>query len=309
MSSRRGPISLGSNGVQPEKPVAPQPAPAPESRRNEETEKLINATLPSVEEKKPVVKPEVKKIVNPPIEPPELKYEEEVPEEPEKKNGFLAAMKNGIITENPTLRLVLGTCPTLAVTTSVSSAIGMGLAATVVLICSNAVISALRKIIPDKVRIPAYITVIAGFVSIVQMFVKAFAPALDKSLGIYLPLIVVNCIILGRAEMFASKNKVLPSMIDGLAMGIGFTCALFCMSTIREVLGNGSFLGLSIPVLSESPILIFLLPAGGFFVFGMLIALANKISVKKGLPVKENVCGSCPAAATCSKRAEGGCDK
>ena len=145
-----------------------------------------------------------------------------------------AAMKRGVIIENPVLRLVLGTCPTLATTTAASNAIGMGIAATLVLICSNTVISLLRHVIPDKVRIPAYITVIASFVSIVQMLVKAFAPALDESLGIYLPLIVVNCIILGRAEMYASKHAPALSALDGLAMGVGFTTALLCMGTIRE---------------------------------------------------------------------------
>mgnify|MGYP002517370115 CR=1 FL=1 len=142
------------------------------------------------------------------------------------KNKTLSYFTNGIITENPVLRLVLGTCPTLATTTSVESAIGMGLAASIVLICSNIVISALRKIIPGKVRIPAYIVIIASFVTIVQMLVKAFLPSIDKSLGIFLPLIVVNCIILARAEMFAAKNPVLPSILDGLGMGIGFTATL-----------------------------------------------------------------------------------
>lgn len=220
----------------------------------------------------------------------------------EKKTLFQEFSK-GIIKENPVLCLVLGTCPTLAVTTGVSSALGMGVAATVVLVCSNAVISALRKVIPDKVRIPAYITIIAAFVTIVQMLVKAYAPSLDEALGVYLPLIVVNCIILGRAEMFASKNPVIPSMLDGLGMGIGFTVALFLMGSIREILGAGSWLGLSIPVLSSNPILIFILPPGGFFVFGMLIALANKFNSK---PVKpEDVgCAACPMKEKCGK-AEG----
>lgn len=284
---------------------------ASEIKADKKTRRIVEASLP------PVVAAEPKKAEAPkPVAPvtktlpaPEKpKLSDKVEAEPEKENhGFLAALKNGVLTENPVLRLVLGTCPTLATSTSVESALGMGVAATIVLICSNAVISALRKIIPDKIRIPAYITVIAGFVSVVQMLVKAFVPSLDESLGLYLPLIVVNCIILGRAEMFASKNKVIPSIIDGLTMGIGFTAALFCMGAIREVLGNGSFLGLSIPILSDSPILIFVLPAGGFFVFGMLIALANKISRKKGLTVINDPCGSCPAAMTCSKRAEGGC--
>ena len=219
---------------------------------------------------------------------------------------FGDAMKRGIILENPVLRLVLGTCPTLATTTAASNAIGMGIAATLVLICSNTVISLLRHVIPDKVRIPAYITIIASFVSIVQMLVKAFAPALDESLGIYLPLIVVNCIILGRAEMYASKHAPALSALDGLAMGIGFTTALLCMGTIREILGAGSLFGAKLPILSGQPILFFSLAPGGFFVFGMLIAAANKLSKKNNLPVR-NGCGDCPAAATCSLSGKGGC--
>lgn len=224
---------------------------------------------------------------------------------------FKGALKRGIITENPVLRLVLGTCPTLAITTAASNAIGMGIAATLVLMCSNLAISLLRNIIPDKVRIPAYITIIAGFVSIVQMLVKAFAPALDESLGIYLPLIVVNCIILGRAEMYASKNKPFLSLLDGLAMGIGFTAALLCMGIIRESLGAGTIFGVPLPLLGDGgimqPILFFSLAPGGFFVFGMLIAAANKLSRKKNLPVR-NGCGDCPAASTCSMSGKGGCN-
>ena len=184
----------------------------------------------------------------------------------------------GIIKENPVLRLVLGTCATLAVSTAASNAIGMGLATTFVLVCSNAVISLLRKVIPDKVRIPSYITIIAGFVTIVQMFIKAYSPDLDKALGIYLPLIVVNCIILGRAEMFANKNPVLPSIVDGLGMGVGFTATLLLMGIIRELLGAGTIFGLAVTSNFMDPILIFILPPGGFFVFGLLIALANKLS-------------------------------
>ncbi len=223
---------------------------------------------------------------------------------------FKGAMKRGVITENPVLRLVLGTCPTLAITTAASNAIGMGIAATLVLMCSNLAISLLRNIIPDKVRIPAYITIIAGFVTIVQMVVKAFAPALDESLGIYLPLIVVNCIILGRAEMYASKNKPFLSLLDGFAMGVGFTASLLCMGTIREALGAGTIFGIPLPLLGEGgimkPILFFSLAPGGFFVFGMLIAAANKLSRKKNLPVR-NGCGDCPAASTCSMSGKGGC--
>ena len=176
----------------------------------------------------------------------------------------------------------------------------MGLAATVVLLCSNVVISALRKIIPDKVRIPCYIVLIAGFVTMVQMLVKAFAPALDAALGIYLPLIVVNCIILGRAEMFANKNKVFDSAIDALGMGAGFTLALALMATIREVFGNGTFMGFSIPVLADNHISILTMAPGGFFVFGLLIAAVNKFSAHK--PKKQEFgCTGCPSAEICGK--------
>ena len=206
----------------------------------------------------------------------------------------------GIIKENPVLRLVLGTCATLAVTTAASNAIGMGLATTFVLVCSNAAISLLKKVIPDKVRIPAYITLIAGFVTIVQLLVKAFVPSLDEALGVFLPLIVVNCIILGRAEMFASKNPVLPSIVDGLGMGVGFTAALLAMGIIRELLGAGTVFGL--PVLSGfmDPIIIFLLPPGGFFVFGILVAIAGRLS-EEGKAPETMGCASCPLAASCSK--------
>ena len=216
--------------------------------------------------------------------------------------GYLKEVTKGIIKENPVLTLVLGTCPTLAVTTAASNAIGMGLAATIVLIGSNAVVSALRKVIPDKVRIPAYITIIATFVTIVQMLVKAFAPSIDESLGIFLPLIVVNCIILGRAEMFASKNPVIPSMLDGLGMGIGFTAALLLMGSIRELMGAGTWFGMEIiPALN---IVIFLLPPGGFFVFGMLIAFANKLN---GGKTAKNAggCASCPMKGSCSVLGKG----
>ncbi len=217
------------------------------------------------------------------------------------KKSLGKELTKGIIAENPVLRLVLGTCPTLATTTSVESAIGMGLAASVVLICSNVVISALRKVIPDKVRIPAYIVIIASFVTIVQMVVKAFLPSLDEQLGVYLPLIVVNCIILGRAEAFASKNPVLASAVDGLGMGIGFTAALFLMGAVREIFGAGTFLGNSIPFLSENPMLIFILPPGGFFVFGVLMAAVNRLAEKKGKKRAElRGCEACPMAQNCA---------
>ena len=209
----------------------------------------------------------------------------------------------GIIKENPVLVLVLGTCPTLAVTTSVPNALGMGVAATAVLLCSNIAISALRKVIPDKVRIPAYIVLIAGFVTIIEMLMHAFVPDLYESLGVFLSLIVVNCIILGRAEMYASKNKVLDSAIDALGMGIGFTLALLLMSSIREILGSGSWFGFEIPWLSENPIMIFSVPAGGFFVFGCLIALVNKITKKKNAK-KDISCEGCPSAFLCGKKTQ-----
>ena len=184
---------------------------------------------------------------------------------------MIKTFTNGILRENPTLRLVLGTCPTLAITTAALNGVGMGIAATLVLVCSNAAISLLRKVIPEQVRIPAYITIIAGFVTVVQMLVKAYAQSIDETLGIYLPLIVVNCIILGRAEMFASKNPVLPSVLDGLGMGIGFTAALVTMGAIRELIGAGTLFGITVTAGSIEPMVLFILPPGGFFVFGMLI--------------------------------------
>ncbi len=209
----------------------------------------------------------------------------------------------GVIRENPVLVLVLGTCPTLATTTSILNALGMGVAATLVLLCSNMAISALRNIIPDKVRIPCYIVLIAGFVTAVELLMHAFVPSLYSSLGIFLSLIVVNCIILGRAEMYASKNGVIDSAIDALGMGAGFIVALFAMSFIREVFGAGSFCGISIPVLSDYRIPILTQSAGGFFVFGCLIAIVNKLSHGK-TQKKEFSCAGCPSAALCGKRCE-----
>ena len=221
------------------------------------------------------------------------------------KNKYLGYFTNGLIKENPTLRLVLGTCPTLAVTTAAINGIGMGLSATLVLVCSNLAISLLRNIIPDKVRIPAFITIIAGFVSVVQMLVKAFLPEIDKSLGIYLPLIVVNCIILARAEMFASKNSVLPSVLDGLGMGVGFTAVLTLMGAIRELLGAGSVFSMPLTSRFISPMIIFLLPPGGFFVFGMLVAASNALAKKNGKKPVEHLGGeSCPSKGICGKNGE-----
>jgi electron transport complex protein RnfE len=216
----------------------------------------------------------------------------------ENKGGLFKEFSKGIILENPVLRLTLGTCPTLAVTTSATNGLGMGIAATAVLVCSNIAISLLRKVIPDKVRIPAFITIIAGFVTLTQMIVKAYAPAINDSLGIFLPLIVVNCIILARAEMFASKNKVIPSILDGLGMGIGFTAALILMGSIREILGNGTIFNIKVMPSFYQPVIVMILPAGGFFVFGMLVALANKLD-KNGKKKTENPCMSCPSAKFC----------
>ena len=219
----------------------------------------------------------------------------------------LGILLNGIIKENPVLVLVLGTCPTLAVTTMAVNGLGMGAAATVVLICSNAVISLLKNIIPDKVRIPAYITIIAGFVTIVQFFVQAYAPSINKALGIFLPLIVVNCIILARAEVFASKNSVGASILDGLGMGLGFTLALFAMGSIREILGSGTWMGISLTSGVIDPMSIFILAPGGFFVFGILIALVNKILTRKGIQRPVSGCAACPSREVCEDAKKGGC--
>ena len=187
---------------------------------------------------------------------------------------------NGIIPENPTFRLVLGTCPTLAVTTSALNGLGMGAAATFVLVCSNIAISLLRKFIPDQVRIPAFIVVICTFVTMVQLLMKAFLPALDESLGIFIPLIVVNCIILARAEAFASKNPPLASACAGLGMGIGFTLALTLIGSLRELIGSGSIFGQNIFGASYEPMLLIVLASGGFLTFGLLLGVFNLI-VKK----------------------------
>ena len=187
---------------------------------------------------------------------------------------------NGIIKENPTLVLVLGTCPTLAVTTAAENGIGMGSATTFVLVFSNLFIALLKNLIPDKVRIAAFILVIATFVTIVDLVMKAFVPALYATLGIFIPLIVVNCIILGRAEAFAQKNKPIPAILDGIGMGLGFTLALTVMASVRELLGNGTIF--NIPILPEgsTTILIFILPPGAFITYGYLIAIMNRFKAK-----------------------------
>ena len=225
------------------------------------------------------------------------------------KNSKLWTVLKGIIAENPVLVLVLGTCPTLAVSSSIVSAISMGIAATLVLICSNVVISLLRKIIPDTVRIPCYIVIIAAFVTVVQMLLNAFLPDIYEILGVYLALIVVNCIILGRAEMYARKHNPLDSALDGLGMGIGFLVALLAMAIIREILGTGvislTALGMenieipglvkyNIPLLAQAP--------GGFLVYGILIAIVNAIGPKAGSEKRKNFsCAGCPSASICGK--------
>ncbi len=198
----------------------------------------------------------------------------------------------GLVKENPIFVLVLGMCPTLAVTTSAENGLGMGVAATVVLLGSNIVISMLRKIIPDKVRIPAYITVIAGFVTVVQLLLRAYLPDLNEALGIFIPLIVVNCIILARAEMFASKNSVVSSVADALGMGLGFTLALFIIGSVREILGTGAFFGMDLTGGVVIPATSFILPAGGFLVLGLLMGFFNKATKKN--PSSKFDCAHCP---------------
>ena len=231
------------------------------------------------------------------------------------KASRLAVFTKGFIKENPNLVLLLGTCPTLATTSSAFNGMGMGIAATVVLICSNIAISILAKIIPDKVRIPCYIVVIAVFVTIVQLIVQAFAEPLYNSLGVFLPLIVVNCIILGRAEMFASKNGILDSALDGAGMGLGFTCSLTCIGAVREIIGSGTifsgfFLGgdelaeqltVHLPFISDHPLMIVALAPGGFFIFACAIAVVNKILTSKGKKPREFGCQGCAMASICQQ--------
>jgi len=206
--------------------------------------------------------------------------------EKKEKNSSMGAFFNGLIKENPTFVLMLGMCPTLAVTTAVINGIGMGLSTTAVLICSNIVISLLRKFIPNKIRIASYIVIVAGFVTVVEMILKAYAPALSASLGIYIPLIVVNCIILGRAEAFASKNGVVKSAFDGLGMGLGFTAALTLIASVREILGAGTFGGIQLFGDNFQPASIMILPPGAFLTLGILIAIFNYVS-KKSKKTKE----------------------
>jgi len=209
----------------------------------------------------------------------------------------------GLLEENPALRQMLGLCPTLAVTTAVTNGLGMGMATTFVLVCSGVVVSLLRKVIPSSVRIPSFITIIASFVTLVMMLVKAYMPALDEALGIYLPLIVVNCIVLGRAEIFASKHGPIEAAADGLGMGLGFTISLTLMSAIREVLGAGTFLGVRVLPPFVEPMIIMVMPAGGFAVLGLLIAASVWIEehprhktryVRTKVGPSASLCAACP---------------
>lgn len=215
---------------------------------------------------------------------------------------------NGLVKENPTFVLMLGMCPTLAVTTSAVNGIGMGLSTTAVLIMSNMLISMLRKVIPDSVRMPAFIVVVASFVTIVDFLLEGFVPGLYDSLGLYIPLIVVNCIILGRAESYASKNPVLPSVFDGIGMGLGFTVGLTCIGIVRELIGAGQIFGKQVMPDSYEPLTIFILAPGAFFVLACLVALQNKIKhhlMKKGKEVPQTLgcgegCASCTGRGICS---------
>jgi electron transport complex protein RnfE len=193
--------------------------------------------------------------------------------------SLLNEFTKGIIKENPLFRLVLGTCPALAITTSVDNGLGMGVAFTAVLLGSNIVISAMRKIIPDSIRIPVYIVIIAAFVTMIDLLMHAFSPDLYKALGIFIPLIVVNCIIIGRAEAFANRNSVVPSIFDALGMGVGFTLALVLMCTFREVLGAGTFLGVRLFPETKAAIMM-ILPPGGFVTFGCILGFLNKLQAK-----------------------------
>lgn len=220
-------------------------------------------------------------------------------------NKYLERLKNGLITENPTFVLMLGMCPTLAVTTSAMNGLGMGLTTTAVLLMSNVIISLLRKVIPDRVRIPAFIVIVATAVTTVQLFLEAYLPELNKALGLYIPLIVVNCIILGRAEAYASKNPVGLSAMDGIGMGLGFTVGLTLIGVVREILGAGTAFGFQIMPAAYEPISIFILAPGAFFVLAALTAWQNHMKLRasaKGKKVKEeSSCGgSCASCGGCS---------
>lgn len=217
-----------------------------------------------------------------------------------KTNKYLERLYNGVIKENPTLVLMLGMCPTLAVSTQAFNGIGMGISTTAVLILSNLVISALRKVIPDQVRLPAYIVIVASLVTVTELLMKAYTPDIYETLGIYIPLIVVNCIILGRAEAYANKNTVGLSVMDGLGMGIGFTVALTLAGAVREILGSGTCFGVQILPDTVEPMAIFIQPPGAFLVIALFIAIMNAIGIKtRQKKLVDGGCDGCCAA--CSK--------
>lgn len=212
---------------------------------------------------------------------------------------------NGIVKENPTFVLMLGMCPTLAVTTSAVNGLGMGLTTMVILALSNLMISMLRNVIPDEVRMPAFIVVVASFVTIVQFLLEAYIPSLNKSLGLYIPLIVVNCIILGRAEAYASKNPVIPSLFDGIGMGLGFTVGLVSIGLVRELVGSGKIFGLAVMPASYEPVSIFVMAPGAFFVLAILTGIQNKVKLnmaKKGKDVSKIQSGCNADCASCSAK-------
>lgn len=225
-------------------------------------------------------------------------------------NKAIERLKNGMITENPTFVQMLGMCPTMAVTTSAINGLGMGLTTTTILILSNMMISALRKVIPDKVRIPAYIVIVASFVTMIQFLLEGFVPSLYASLGIYIPLIVVNCIILGRAESYASKNSVWLSMFDGIGMGLGFTIGLTAIGIFREIFGNGTIFGIKMMPGSYEPITILILAPGAFFVLACLVAIQNKVRIEKGKKTgnlvtvcdKQDSCAGCTNVSCSGKK-------
>lgn len=220
-------------------------------------------------------------------------------------NKCIERLYNGIIKENPTFVLILGMCPTLAVTSSLVNGAGMGLSTMAVLVLSNMVISMLRNIIPNGVRVPAFIVIVASFVTILQFLLEAYLPSLNSALGIYIPLIVVNCIILGRAESYASKNPVLPSIFDGLGMGLGFTVALTILGAFRELLGAGQIFGMQVMPSAYEPITIFILAPGAFFVLACLVAIQNKVKSKKPKKAGEVQSGGCGDCAHCGNSACG----
>lgn len=222
-------------------------------------------------------------------------------------NKYLERLYNGLVKENPTLVLMLGMCPTLAVSTRASNGIGMGLSTLAVLVLSNLIISLLRKVIPDQVRLPAYIVIVASLATVTELLIKAYLPSVYEALGIYIPLIVVNCIVLGRAEAYANKNKPLLSVFDGIGMGLGFTVALTLAGAVREILGSGTFFGLRVLPETVEPIGIFIQPPGAFLVIAFFVIILNAIGIKtRQRELVESECDGCCAACAskCEKKKE-----